>query len=154
VATGPPAAEATHRARALNRRTPVNRRMRKRRCLPPGPVCAPFLTASGRLDMSILIMSILEPSTGPLKPAELFVLAVLRNGPLHGYGLVQEVDQLSQGRIKIRPGNLYCVLDRMLERGFIETAPALDDRRTFYRITSQGRKAALADARLLATVIA
>ena len=102
----------------------------------------------------MLIMSILESSSGPLKPAELFVLAVLRNGPLHGYGLVQEVTLLSQGRIRIRPGNLYRVLDRMLERGFIEMAGQPDERRTLYRITPQGRKAALAEAKLLAGVIA
>jgi len=101
-------------------------------------------------------MSILDPSTPPLKPAELFVLAVLRAGPLHGYGIVQEVAARSQGRIRIRPGNLYRVLDRMLERGLIEVAGqrgAGDDRRTDYRITSLGRKTAQAEAKVLAGVI-
>ena len=101
-------------------------------------------------------MSILDPSTPPLKPAELFVLAVLRAGPLHGYGIVQEVAARSQGRIQIRPGNLYRVLDRMLERGLIEVAGqrgAGDDRRTDYRITSLGRKTAQAEAKVLAGVI-
>ena len=101
-------------------------------------------------------MSILDPSTPPLKPAELFVLAVLRAGPLHGYGIVQEVASRSQGRIQIRPGNLYRVLDRMLERGLIEVAGqrgAGDDRRTDYRITSLGWKTAQAEAKVLAGVI-
>ena len=104
----------------------------------------------------MLNMSILDPSTPPLKPAELFVLAVLRAGPLHGYGIVQEVASRSQGRIRIRPGNLYRVLDRMLERGLIEVAGqrgAGDDRRTDYRITSLGRKTAQAEAKVLAGVI-
>jgi len=104
----------------------------------------------------MLNMSILDPSTPPLKPAELFVLAVLRAGPLHGYGIVQEVAARSQGRIQIRPGNLYRVLDRMLERGLIEVAGqrgAGDDRRTDYRITSLGRKTAQAEAKVLAGVI-
>jgi len=104
----------------------------------------------------VLNMSILHPSTPPLKPAELFVLAVLRAGPLHGYGIVQEVAARSQGRIQIRPGNLYRVLDRMLERGLIEVAGqrgAGDDRRTDYRITSLGRKTAQAEAKVLAGVI-
>jgi len=102
----------------------------------------------------MLNMSILDSSTPPLKPAELFVLAALHAAPLHGYGLVQEVALLSEGRIRIRPGNLYRVLDRMLERGFIETAGQPDARRTLYRITPLGRKAALAEAKLLAGVIA
>jgi|ERR1700709_1330891 DNA-binding PadR family transcriptional regulator len=102
----------------------------------------------------MLRMSILDSSTVPLKPAELFVLAVLRGGPLHGYGIVQEVAARSAGRIQIRPGNLYRVLDRMLERGLIEVLKASgDDRRTDYRITPLGRKTAQAEAKLLSIVI-
>lgn len=104
----------------------------------------------------MLSMSILDPSTQPLKPAELFVLAVLRSGPLHGYGLVQEVAARSRGRIRIRPGNLYRVLDRMLDRGLIEPyerAHAGDERRTYYRITARGSRVAQEEARLLADVI-
>jgi DNA-binding PadR family transcriptional regulator len=105
----------------------------------------------------MLRMSILESSTAPLKPAELFVLAVLRAGPLHGYGIVQEVAARSAGRIRIRPGNLYRVLDRMLERGLVEVAGSRgdgEDRRTDYRITPRGRKTAQAEAKLLSLVIA
>ena len=105
----------------------------------------------------MLNMSILDPSTPPLKPAELFVLAVLRTGPLHGYGIVQDVAVRSQGRIRIRPGNLYRVLDRMLERGLIEVAGQRgsgEERRTEYRITALGRKVAQAEARVLAGAIA
>ena len=101
-------------------------------------------------------MSILDSSTPPLKPAELFVLAALHAAPLHGYGLVQEVATRSQGRIRIRPGNLYRVLDRLLERGLIdvhERASAGDERRTYDRITSLGRRTAQAEAKLLAGVI-
>src|SRR5471032_2618705 len=105
----------------------------------------------------MLLMSILDSSTSPLKPAELFVLAVLRTGPLHGYGIVQEVAARSGGHIQIRPGNLYRVLDRMLERGLVEVAGSRgdgDDRHTDYRITQRGRKTALAEAKLLSLVIA
>ena len=104
----------------------------------------------------MLTMSILDPSTPPLKPAELFVLAVLRSEPLHGYGLVQEVAARSRGRIRIRPGNLYRVLDRMLDRGLIERyerESAADDRRSYYRITQLGRRVAQDEAHLLASVI-
>ena len=105
----------------------------------------------------MLNISILKSSTQPLKPAELFVLAVLRSGPLHGYGIVQEVAARSGGLIRIRPGNLYRVLDRMLESGLIEVAGqrgAGDERRTDYRITPLGKKIARAEARLLAGVVA
>jgi DNA-binding PadR family transcriptional regulator len=101
-------------------------------------------------------MSILTPSTPPLKPVELFVLAVLREGPLHGYGIVQEVAARSGGRIQVRPGNLYRVLDRLLDRGLVEVAGnrgSGDERRTDYRITPLGRKTAQAEAKLLSLVI-
>ena len=104
----------------------------------------------------MLDVSILDPSTPPLKPAELFVLAALHASPLHGYGLTQEVAARSKGRIQIRPGNLYRVLDRLLDRGLIEVhakASADDERRTYYRITSFGWRVAQAEARLLAGVI-
>ena len=104
----------------------------------------------------MLHMSILDSSTPPLKPAELYVLAVLRSGPLHGYGLVQEVAQRSQGRISIRPGNLYRVLDRLLERGLLQIDGKRtegDERRTYYRITLLGRKVAQAEAELLQGVV-
>jgi DNA-binding PadR family transcriptional regulator len=104
----------------------------------------------------MLIMSILDRSRPPLKPAELFVLAALNAAPLHGYGLTQDVAARSQGRIQIRPGNLYRVLDRLLGRGLIEVherASAGDERRTYYRITTLGRRVAQAEARLLAEVI-
>src|SRR5689334_24278198 len=104
----------------------------------------------------MLNMSILVASTEILKPTELFVLAVLRAGPLHGYGIVQEVAERSGGRLKLRPGNLYRVLDRMLERGLIEVCGSRgqgDDRRTDYRITALGRKTAQAEAKLLSLVI-
>src|SRR5438477_8242948 len=105
----------------------------------------------------MLSMTILDSSTPPLKPAELFVLAALHAAPLHGYGLVQEVATRSQGRIRIRPGNLYRVLDRMLERGLIEPAGhrgSGEERRTEYRMTTVGRKVAQAEARVLAGAIA
>jgi DNA-binding PadR family transcriptional regulator len=85
------------------------------------------------------------------------VLAVLRAGPLHGYGIVQEVAARSQGRIRIRPGNLYRVLDRMLERGLIEVAGhrgSGEERRIEYRMSPLGRKVAQAEARILAGAIA
>jgi DNA-binding PadR family transcriptional regulator len=105
----------------------------------------------------MLNMSILDPSTPPLKPAELFVLAVLRAGPLHGYGIVQQVAARSQGRIQIRPGNLYRVLERMLQRGLVAVAGqsgAGEQKRTDYRITSLGVKVAQAEAKVLARGLA
>jgi DNA-binding PadR family transcriptional regulator len=96
----------------------------------------------------------------PLRPVEFFVLAVLKDGPRHGYGIVQEVGRRTADRIRIRPGNLYRVLDRMLERGLLEVAErrvvrGLDEeRRTYYRITPLGRRVVAAEAEMLGEFVA
>jgi DNA-binding PadR family transcriptional regulator len=96
----------------------------------------------------------------PLRPGEFFVLAVLRAGPLHGYGIVQEVTARTLGRIRLRPGNLYRVLDRMMERGLVEVAERRpsreddDERRTYYRCTGLGRRVAVAEAQVLSGLVA
>ncbi len=49
-----------------------------------------------------------------------YVLTALANGPRHGYGIVGEVADLSQGRVKLKIGSLYGVLDRLSAEGLIE----------------------------------
>ncbi len=96
----------------------------------------------------------------PLRPVEFFVLAVLKDGPLHGYGIVQDVARRTDGRIKIRPGNLYRVLDRMLDRGLLETADRRtmrdsdSERRTYHKITPLGRRVVAAEAEILGGMVA
>ncbi len=58
----------------------------------------------------------------PLQIMELLVLSVLLEGPLHGYGLVQALEDRTGGRLRIRPGNLYRILDRLLAAGLLEAA--------------------------------
>jgi DNA-binding PadR family transcriptional regulator len=95
---------------------------------------------------------------GPLRQGEFLVLASLQRAPLHGYGISQSVRERTGGRVRLRPGNLYRVLDRLLERGLLELAdrrPARDrddQRRTYYRLTPQGRRALAMEAELLADV--
>ncbi len=87
-----------------------------------------------------------------LKRIEFLILAVLKEGHRHGYGIVQEIAQRTGGEVRIRPGSLYRVLDRLLGRELLELAdasPAEDERRTNYRITAAGRDAVVAEARIL-----
>ena len=55
-----------------------------------------------------------------LKRIEVLILAVVRTGPLHGYGIVQEISRRTGGVVNVRAGSLYRVLDRLLRRGFLE----------------------------------
>jgi PadR family transcriptional regulator len=82
-----------------------------------------------------------------------FVLTALADGPRHGYGIVGEVAELSQGRVKLKIGSLYGVLDRLSAEELIEPdrEEAHDGRlRRYYRLTRDGRRALAEEAELRA----
>ncbi|MGH3175180.1 MAG: PadR family transcriptional regulator, partial [Streptosporangiaceae bacterium] len=82
-----------------------------------------------------------------------FVLTALADGPRHGYGIVGEVADLSQGRVQLKIGSLYGVLDRLTTEGLIEPdrEEAHDGRlRRYFRLTRDGRRALAAEAELRA----
>ena len=82
-----------------------------------------------------------------------FVLTALADGPRHGYGIVGEVAELSQGRVRLKIGSSYGVLDRLATEGLIEAdrEEAHDGRlRRYYRLTQDGRRALAAEAELRA----
>jgi len=60
--------------------------------------------------------------------------------PLHGYGIMQKVDNLSSGRVKLAAGTLYGAINTMLERGWIRALPGeKSSRKKEYEITPLGR---------------
>jgi PadR family transcriptional regulator, regulatory protein PadR len=82
-----------------------------------------------------------------------FVLTALASGPRHGYGIVREVAELSQGRAQLKIGSLYGVLDRLTADGLIEPdrEEARDGRlRRYFRLTQDGRRALAEEAELRA----
>ena len=88
----------------------------------------------------------------PLTPAVFEILLALADQDRHGYGIMQEVEQRTEGLMKLGPGTLYGSIKRMLESNIIEDSgdrpdPELDDdRRKYYRLTKQGRQVASAEA--------
>ena len=95
----------------------------------------------------------------PLTPAILHVLLALADGERHGYAIMQEVERLTGGRVRLGPGTLYGSIKRMLAAGLIEEAderpdPALDDeRRRYYRVTARGRRATAAEVERLSGLV-
>ena len=81
----------------------------------------------------------------PLTPVVLHMLLALageRQGK-HGYALAREVEDVSDGRIRMGPGTLYGSIQRMIDASLIEESSRRsddDDRRRFYRLTPFGRK--------------
>ncbi len=75
--------------------------------------------------------------------AELAVLSVLQDGPLHGYEMARRIEQQTKGALRFTLAALYPMLYRMEKRGWIrgswETSPN-GRRRRCYRLTPAGRK--------------
>jgi PadR family transcriptional regulator PadR len=89
----------------------------------------------------------------PMTGQAFFVLTALADEPRHGYGIVGEVAELSQGRVKLKIGSLYGVLERLAAEGLIEPdrEEARDGRlRRYYRLTQDGRHALADEAELRA----
>ena len=78
------------------------------------------------------------------------VLTVLAGPPLHGYAIMQAIDELVGGTGVVRPGTLYAALDRLTADALIEVAHAdewADGRvRRYYRLTPRGADALRAEA--------
>ena len=76
----------------------------------------------------------------PLTEAVYYILLSLTE-PLHGYGIMQNVEQLSNGRVKLAAGTLYGAITTLLEKGWIGALPGDgDSRKKEYIITELGRE--------------
>ncbi|WP_329102853.1 PadR family transcriptional regulator [Micromonospora sp. NBC_01699] len=80
-------------------------------------------------------------SSPPLTEPTFLILTALAETPQHGYGVIGEVLHISDGRVKLRAGTLYAVLDRLRTEGLIEVdrEEVVQSRlRRYYRLTALG----------------
>ena len=79
----------------------------------------------------------------PLHEPTYFILTALAAGPAHGYRILQTVEELSDGRVRMRAGTLYAALDRLERDGYIALVGTDSDggppRRSF-SLTGAGRE--------------
>jgi DNA-binding PadR family transcriptional regulator len=90
----------------------------------------------------------------PLSEAVFQILLALADESRHGYGIIQEVEERTSGRIRLGPGTLYGAIKRLREQGLLEededgVAPDGDERRRYYRMTTFGREVAALEAKRL-----
>ena len=74
---------------------------------------------------------------------EMMVLQTLQHQPMHGYALVQRIQQASRNLLQVEEGSLYPALQRMLVKGWIvgEWGRTAENRRArYYRLTAAGRR--------------
>lgn len=62
--------------------------------------------------------------------------------PRHGYGVMQQTERMSGGRVRLAAGTLYGALNSLCEKGWIIPVPSTEEsRRKEYRLTERGRQA-------------
>ncbi|WP_042144400.1 PadR family transcriptional regulator [Paucisalibacillus sp. EB02] len=76
----------------------------------------------------------------PLSQATYYILLSLRE-IRHGYGIMQDVEEVSKGEVKIGPGTLYGAMGKLEKQKVIEKATVQDDdRRKYYQLTDLGKE--------------
>jgi DNA-binding PadR family transcriptional regulator len=94
-----------------------------------------------------------------LTPAAFHIMLVLADGENHGYAIMREVAEHTNGQMRLGPGSLYGTIKRMLADGWIEESderpdPRLDnERRRYYRLTGVGRKLVRSEAERLEQLV-
>ena len=74
---------------------------------------------------------------------DLLVLKAVSLGPLHGYGVLLRIEQITRGALVVEQGALYPALFRLEQQGLLATAWGVSDnnrRAKFYRLTPAGRR--------------
>jgi DNA-binding PadR family transcriptional regulator len=74
----------------------------------------------------------------PLTESTAYILLALKN-PLHGYGIMQKVESMSEHTVKIGPGTLYGAFSTLESEGLI-TKAGEEDRRKLFVMTTKGRE--------------
>ena len=97
-------------------------------------------------------------STSPLTEATFFILLSLSPSPKHGYAIMKDVKEFSNGRIIFSTGTLYGAIRRLLEQGWIKRVsdpePNPTDReRKAYALTEKGRKVVNTEIERLQSVL-
>ena len=92
-----------------------------------------------------------------LTTAVVHVLLSLSGGERHGYGILKDVLQQSEGRVRLGPGTIYGTLQRLMELGWVEEtdgpARVVDERRKHYRLTRAGKEALAAEVDRLEGIV-
>jgi DNA-binding PadR family transcriptional regulator len=105
----------------------------------------------------------------PLTPAIAHILLAVADEDRHGYAIMQEVERMTDGGVRMGPGTLYGTIKRMLAAGLLEeraapTEPSAagpagprrskeDERRRYYRATPLGRDVLEAETARMSTLV-
>ena len=96
----------------------------------------------------------------PLTPAIAHILLAVADQERHGYAIMQEVERITDGAVRMGPGTLYGTIKRMSAAGLIEEIDERpdpkddDERRRYYRATPLGRSVLEEETARMASLVA
>ncbi len=73
---------------------------------------------------------------------EMLILQTLTRSPMHGYGIAQQIQQISEDVLQVEEGSLYPALQRLLVKGWVKSEWGLSEnnrRARYYTLTKAGR---------------
>lgn len=86
-------------------------------------------------------MIIISINQNPALTEAVYYILLSVMTPLHGYGIMQNIETISNGRIRLAAGTLYGAISTMLEKGWISVIPGeKDSRKKEYQITALGKE--------------
>lgn len=76
-----------------------------------------------------------------------FLILLSLVNPKHGYGIIKEISDWTEGRVNIAAGTMYTALENLKKKEWIECEERIVGRRKVYRITEKGRELLINDAK-------
>jgi DNA-binding PadR family transcriptional regulator len=92
----------------------------------------------------------------PLSPSAFYILLALAGEERHGYHIAKEVEDATNGSVRLGPGTLYRLIKQMVVDGWtveVDRIDSDDPRRRYYKLTPWGRRIARAEAARLAEAV-
>ena len=75
----------------------------------------------------------------PLTETTFYILLSLKE-PSHGYAIMQKVEELSDGRVRIAAGTMYGAIENLLKQKLIKNVKTEDKRRKVYKLSDTGQE--------------
>ena len=93
-----------------------------------------------------------------LTPSHFHILLSVAHEPSHGYAIMQEVQDRTEGRVKLGPGSLYWAIKRLVDAEFLEETGAPSEHsagpsRRYYALTPSGRATLRREVEILADIV-
>ena len=93
----------------------------------------------------------------PLTAPVFHVLLALADEAKHGYAILKEVEECTDGKVQLSSGTLYAIIKRLLNSGLIDEIEdrraQADERRRYYRLTRLGRRVGEAETRRMEKLV-